>query len=111
PGNGQVARFVQELFPALKAPFRGFLKATATAPIGIIGVRGRYNERKDFLITTTPPRNEDKVPPAQFVFPHIVSGGGYTTQLVIFGQSSSGRLWLNSQNGTPLSTNILQPVP
>jgi len=40
---------------------QGFLKVTATAPISVTGVRGRYNERKDFLITTTPPRNEDMI--------------------------------------------------
>jgi len=99
PGNGQVARFIRELFPGLSAPSQGFLKVTATAPISVTGVRGRYNERKDFLITTTPPRNEDMIlPPAQLVFPHLVSGGGYTTQFVIFGQSSSGRLLFNSQD-------------
>jgi len=110
PGNGQVSRFVRELFPGLSAPFQGFLKVTAAAPIAVTGVRGRYNERSDFLITITPPRSEDVILPTQFVFPHLVSGEGYSTQLVIFGQSSSGGLWFNSQNANALSNNTLHPV-
>jgi hypothetical protein len=109
PANGQIAKFIRELFTTLPAPFYGFLKATASAPIGVAGLRGRYNERRDFLITTTQPRNEDQMLPAsQLVFPHIVSGGGYTTQFTIFGQSSTGRLWFNSQNGAVLATSSLQ---
>ena len=111
PGNGQVSRFVRQLFPRLSAPFQGFLKVTATAPIAVTGVRGRYNERGDFLITTTPPFNADVIlPPTQLVFPHLVSGEGYSTQLVIFGQSGSGRVWFNSQNANALSNNTLHPV-
>ena len=111
PGNGQVSRFIRQLFPRLSAPFQGFLKVTATAPIAVTGVRGRYNERGDFLITTTPPFNADVIlPPTQFVFPHLVSGEGYSTQLVIFGQSGSGRVWFSSQNANALSNNTLHPV-
>ena len=106
PGNGQVARFVHELFPALNGSFQGFLKTTAGAPIGVTGVRGRQNERGDFLITTTLPRNDDPIPAgSQLVFPHIASGGGYTTQFIIYGQPGSGKLWFSPLNGAVLSTN------
>ena len=92
PGNGQVARFIRELFPALTGSFQGFLKVAAGTPIGLTGVRGRQNERREFLITTTLPRSDDvALPVSQLVFPHIASGGGYTTQFIIFGEGS-GRL-------------------
>jgi len=75
------------------------------------GIRGRYNERNDFLTTTTPPSNEGLVSPeTELVFPQIVSGGGYSTQFIIFGQSGSGRLWLNSREGTPLPPETLQRI-
>src|SRR5207244_11189209 len=78
PANGQIAQFIGQLFPALPPAFRGLLKTTAPVPVTMIGLRGRYNERGDFLITTTPPRNEDIVSAGtDVVFPHIVSGGGY----------------------------------
>jgi len=111
PASGQIARFIQELFPTLPATFQGLLKTTATAPVGMIGLRSRYNERGDFLITTTPPRNEDVVSPgADVVFPHIVGGGGYTTQVIVFGQSGSGDLWLNSRVGELLGSQSLQRI-
>jgi len=49
PGNGQVAKFISQLFPALTTHFQGLLKATASAPIAVTVLRARYNERGDFL--------------------------------------------------------------
>jgi len=112
PPNGQLARFIRELFPALPLSFRGFLKATANTPINVTGLRGRYNERGDFLITTTPPRNDAlRASSTQLIFPHIVSGGGYTTQFMLYGQPASGQIFFNSQNGSPLSISGLQSNP
>jgi hypothetical protein len=74
----------------------------------MIGLRGRYNERGEFLITTTPPVNEaTQATAGGLYFPHIVDSGGYTTQFVLFsglaGQSSTGNLELFSQNGQTLN--------
>jgi hypothetical protein len=112
PGNGQVAKFISHLFPTLVKPFRGFLRVTSTAPVSVTSLLCRYNERLDFLFTTTPPRNElEAASGSQLVFPHIASGGGFATQLVIFGNGTAdtGRLMLSSPTGTtPVMTN-LQP--
>jgi len=111
PALGQVAKFVNELFPSLPDNFRGFLKLTATSPIGATGVRGRYNERGDFLITTTAPRDEGQVlSDSEILFPHIVSGDMYYTEFIIFGQSGSGGMWFNSANGTLLPGGSVNPV-
>jgi len=57
--------------------------------ISVVGLRGRYNERGDFLITSTPAVPEDTVPDTRPVYiPHIVNGGGYTTQFVILGATA-----------------------
>ena len=76
-----------------------------------MGLRGRYNERNDFIITTTPPVAEDE--PAvqgETFFPHIVEGSGYTTQFILFsgqpGQAGSGTLRFLSQSGQPLPLAI-----
>jgi len=114
PGQGQVALFLNQIqgFEALALPFQGVLRvSTAEASaVAVVGLRGRYNERSDFLITTTTPVNESDVPPSgELLFPHFVDGDGYTTQFIVFSglaaQTTSGTLrFLNASGQTiPLS--------
>jgi hypothetical protein len=96
-------------------PFKGILRVSsssqaATGSISVVGLRARYNERNDFLITTTPPTNE--ATPAVGVplyFPHIVDSGGYTTQFILFsgaGVSSTGTIELFSADGRPFDVTV-----
>jgi hypothetical protein len=109
PAGGQIAAFVNQLFPQLPLPFRGVAQITSTMPIYLAALRERYNERGDFMITATPPLNTDSPPSGTPVFPHIVSGMGYGTQVVIFGQAASGKLFLLDQNGNLKSASSLTP--
>jgi len=109
PANGQVARFLNQIpgLNALPLPFQGILRISTTSSIAIIGLRGRYNERSDFLISTTPPTDEAAPPStSEMGFPHFADAGGYTTQFILysgsFGQVSSGDLKLFSQTGQPM---------
>jgi len=104
PGNGQKSLFVNQIsgIQTLLTPFRGMLKLTSFAPITIVGIRARYNERNDFLISTTPPGDEGVPPPASgLYFPQFADAGGYSTQFVLFsaqpGQRPSGTLQLVPQ--------------
>jgi hypothetical protein len=113
PANGQTALFLNQApgFAAMPATFQGVLRISAAAGISVVGLRGRYNERGDFLITTTPPVAEDSpASPAEMLFPHIVEGAGYTTQFILFsgspGQASSGALRFLSQGGQPLVLDV-----
>jgi hypothetical protein len=109
PGSGQIAKFLGELFPNLPQPFQGVLRvSTGSSGLAVVGLRTRFNERGDFLITTTPPASETATPSnGQLFFPHLAIGGGYTTQLILFsgspGPSSSGTLNFVSQSGVPWS--------
>ena len=94
-------------FAALPLPFQGMIRFSGGS-INIVGLRSRINSRGDFLITTMLPIDETKPPSTQeLVFPHLASGGGYTTQFILLsgtaGQTSNGALWLFSQNGQPLN--------
>jgi hypothetical protein len=43
------------------------------------------------------------------MFPHIVSGGGFTTQLMLFsgsGSAAAGRLWFMSGDGVAQPSNM-----
>ena len=85
--------------------FRGVLHIASNTPISAIGLRTRYNERGDFLISTTPAMGDNASTDAEeLVFPQVVSGGGYTTEFILMNSSgtSEGTLTLKSQTGTEL---------
>jgi sugar lactone lactonase YvrE len=109
PGNGQLSTFLNQIpgFSGVPVPFQGVLRISSPTPISAVGLRGRYNERAEFLITTTAPVSE-AVPPGSgnLFFPHFADSAGYTTQFILFGgsgESSSGRLRLVSQSGETLN--------
>jgi hypothetical protein len=73
----------------------------------VTGLRTRYNQRNDFLIATTPARDDNQIitPGSGLLFPDIVGGGGYTTQIIIYGgPSATGKLWFGSFDPTVLYT-------
>ncbi len=105
PGNGEFSKFANELFTNLPSGFRGLLRITSMAPIGVVDLRARYNSRGDLLVTTIPPVNENAQETGAVVFPHLVSGGGYTTEIILFGQpgiAASGTLSFTSTTGTAM---------
>jgi hypothetical protein len=113
PASGQSAKFLSDIFPAgLPTPFKGILRISTTGSgIALVGLRTRTNERSDFLITTTPPSNETGTPASgDLLLPHLVNGGGYTTQFILFsgtaGQTSSGNLHFFKQDGSPFNLTV-----
>jgi hypothetical protein len=115
PASGHTARFLAQIFPAVPNPFKGVLRISTTAAgISVVGLRARYNERASaeaFIITTTPVSLEGAAPSsAESLFPHLVNGGGYTTQFILFsgtaGQSSSGNLKFVKPDGTGFNLTL-----
>ena len=103
-------QFLNEAFPSLST-FQGIVRISTNSPAGIsvIGLRGRYNERNDFLITTSPPVNENAPGIDELLFPHIVDGGGYSTQFVLFGaagQPTAATIRFLSQTGGGLGLRL-----
>jgi hypothetical protein len=86
PG-GQIASFLAQIpgFAGLKFPFKGVLRVSVPPGpgISIIGLRGRYNEREDLLIATTPPVADNSPQPTESIFPHLAVGGGYSTEVIL----------------------------
>jgi hypothetical protein len=113
PASGQTAQFLANVFPAgLPNPFKGILRITTSGSgISVVGLRSRTNERSEFLITTAPPSNEGGAPASgELLFPHLVNGGGYTTQFILFsgtaGQTASGNLRFFKQDGSPFALTV-----
>jgi hypothetical protein len=106
PANGQLATFISGIFPNVSLPFKGVLRVsttTGTTTVSVAELRGRYNQRGDFLMSTTPPTDENgPTSSAPSIFPHIVNGGGFTTQFVLFSgtknQTAIGNLHLTYAN-------------
>jgi hypothetical protein len=111
PPVGQIYRFANELFPQLPPTFKGVVAINAPTPLVIAGLRGRYNSRGDLLITSTPPYDDASAPLQETIFPHFISGSGYSTQLILLstGLAHTGSLSLISQDGTVLPASSLQP--
>lgn len=111
PAAGQLTRFVSEIFPGLATPFQGVLRIVSSSLLTVAGIRGRYNERSDFLITTTPPSIETATPSTTEVFfPHLADGGGYTTQFILVNgssnQTATGVVRFLKQDGSALNLTV-----
>jgi hypothetical protein len=111
--NSQIAQFLNQLFASANLPqsVQGMLEIKTSGPgVAAAGLRGRYNERSDFLITTTPMLDESVAISGAQYFPHFADGGGYTTQFVLFsgtaGQTASGSLVFFAQDGTSLAISL-----
>src|SRR5262245_59554310 len=100
--------FLNEIagFGNLPRPFQGILRIQAPG-ISVVGLRGRNNQRGDFLITTTSPVDEaSPLSSDDLFFAHLVAGGGYSTQIILFtgnGASTSGSMQWLDQSGQPLT--------
>ena len=83
---------------------------TAGSAFSVAGLRGRTNERGDFLTTTTPPSPiGSALATSDLFFAHLVDGGGYTTQIILIGNGagdSTGILQFAGQAGQPLPLNL-----
>ncbi len=119
PGNGQIAQFLNQIdgLASLTTPFEGVLRiSTASAGgIALVGLRSRVNEREDFLITTTTLVDESAADVTDALyFPHLVDGGGYTTQFIQLSgsttQTTIGTLQFFSQAGAALSLPLSTPA-
>ncbi len=109
PASGQRALFVDELFTA---PFKGVLRVSSSEQtIAMTALRGRTNERNEFLTTTTVPINEAaSSTTAEFLFPHLVDGGGWSTQTILFsgtaGQVANGLMRFFGTDGQPIELTL-----
>src|SRR5262249_53763891 len=107
--KGQRALFVNELSGAEHLPqnFKGVLRITSSdGAVSAIGLRGRSNERGEFLVSTTTSYVDSTANPSQLFVPHLADGGGYTTEFILLGRSMdsvSATMYFYKPSGQPLS--------
>jgi hypothetical protein len=109
PALGHASMVTTTLFrPGFLSPPAGLLRIWTDSADGITatGLRTQTNERGDFLMTAIPAFPESAATsPTASSFPTIVQGGGFTTEMVVFGntpgQGTSGSVLHYSQLGAP----------
>jgi hypothetical protein len=85
-GSRRTTGSIERRRETVPATFLGTLRVTPTLnSMAMLGLRGRTNERDDFLTATTPPFNFPFPgnPDLQFIFPHVPVGGGFSTQFIL----------------------------
>ena len=111
--NAQISKFLNEIFvgSALPQSLQGMLEIKASSPgIAAAGLRGRYNERSDFLITTTPMVDENAPIAGANTF-HILPMAVVTRPSLFYsvaqrGSPRSGSLVFSGQDGNSLSITL-----
>src|SRR5262249_51853073 len=92
------------------SPFAGTFTFSSSLPVGAIALRGRVNERSEFLMTTLRVKDLAEAPSsAAVVFPHYADGGGWLTQLVLTNPGDStitGSVQFLDPQGTPAVLKI-----
>ena len=114
PGSGQIVGFLDQLMPSLVGQsIQGVLRITTDLPsISFVGLRSHYNERSDFLMSTTPVSLENAaLGSAERFFPQVANGDGFTTQFILFsgssGQAANGNVsFFGSAGGAPMSLEV-----
>ncbi len=112
PANGHVSAFLGQIpgFERMTSPFQGILRISTSSGTGVVvaGLRGRTNERGDFLIASLPTVDETTpAPRPDLAFPHFAEGAGYSTQFILISPASTpsvtGVLRLFDQTGYPVN--------
>ncbi|HYR43636.1 MAG TPA: choice-of-anchor V domain-containing protein [Terriglobia bacterium] len=84
--NKQIAQFLNTApFNVYTGPtFQGTFSFTSDQPLGVVALRGLFNERNDFLMSTLPVI-DTTLPPSSgtVVVPHFADGTGWTTQIFL----------------------------
>ncbi len=108
PGNGHISAFVNSFVGNLPNNFTGVLDIRSSSPFAPLTLRGLYNARNDFLLTTLPTADFTRPAPSPIVFPQIADGNGggiYRTQFIFLstGGSESTTLSFFGDTGSPLA--------
>src|SRR5262245_61188228 len=118
PPSSQVATFLND------SPFDGRSSLTGTftfssnIPVSVVALRGRVNERGEFLMTTLPVAElSAALSTAPIVFPHFAAGAGWTTQIVLVNPTDaamSGGLEFRDPSGqvtNAFNNNLTYSIP
>lgn len=86
----QRASPVRDILPDLPSEYRGVIEVRSSLPVVMLGVRALTNERDEVLFSVLPGANLSRPAPSPVVIPHVATGGGFESHLLVFGGPESG---------------------
>jgi hypothetical protein len=110
--NQQIAQFLDgapfKVYPG--TTFQGTFSFTSDQPVGVVALRGLFNERNDFLMSTLPVI-DTTLPPSSgtVVAPHFADGTGWTTQIFLVNPTDNamtGNVQFTDVTGVPRNLTI-----
>jgi hypothetical protein len=111
--NQQIAQFLDnatfKVYPG--TTFQGTFSFTSDQPVAVVALRGLFNERGDFLMSTLPVI-DTTLPPSSgtVVVPHFADGTGWTTQIFLVNPTDSAMTgnvqFIDNATGTPRNVTI-----
>jgi hypothetical protein len=81
--NQQVSEFFDQDPFNLPPSFVGAMTFTASQPVAIIALRGRVNERSEFLMSALPISSPSDIGPSSGGFAQFAAGVGWTTDIIL----------------------------
>lgn len=118
PPNGHIAAFLNEAPFNGRSSLTGAFTFTSNVPVSVVALRGRINERSEFLMATLPV-TDLSAPPSTVpvVIPHFAAGAGWTTQIVLVNSTDAtltGGLEFRDPAGNvtnPFNSDLTYSIP
>jgi hypothetical protein len=89
PAMGQRAAFIGEIFGDLQGAFMGTLKIRSNTPVAVLALRGTTNAAGQIVFTSIPLNSGAPDIGGTKVFPGVVDGGGYNSELILVNSAST----------------------
>jgi hypothetical protein len=87
----------------------GTLDIDSDQPLSVLSLRGTFNQRQQFIVTTTPVADLTKSPGSgSLYFAQFADGGGYTTSLILMNTSTAtetGTIQIIDDTGADLAVH------
>jgi len=115
PANGQIAAFVDQPAFYTRGPFSPpitdarTMTFTSSVPVSVLAIRGRTNERSEFLVSPLPVSDLSASTTEIAYIPDFADGGGWSTQVALTNTSDdvmTGSVQFVSPSGQPLTLTV-----
>jgi hypothetical protein len=109
PPGTQIAAFLHQSPFGGPDSFKGSFTFDSSVPIAVAAIRGRLNERNEWLMTALPVDDLSAPPASGIVFPQFAEGAGWKTEIVLVNRTArtaTGTVAFRSPSGESSIVNV-----